>query len=111
MNGSSRQIKIRATIQRYCHYYARDLANHDKRNIACVNTALIAPHSQQTVIIEDLIVPMVEPSFDESQIIKMQCFLKVTAVIPWARNSSVKIPITLGNVPFNNCTQCNHIEE
>ena len=103
VNGSSHQIKIRATIQRYCHYYAQDLANHDKRNIACVNTAPIAPCSQQTVNIEDFIIPMVEPSFDESQIIKMQYFLKVTAVIPWARNSSVKIPITLGNVPFNNC--------
>ena len=105
VNSSSRHIKMRATIQRYCYYYAQGLANQDKRNIACINTAPIAPHSQQTVIMEDLIVPMVEPSFDESQIIEMQYFLKVTAVIPWARNSSVKIPITLGNVPLNNCTK------
>ena len=106
MNGSSRHVKIRATVQRYCHYYAQGVANHDKRNIASITTAAIAPHSQQTVSIEDFIVPMVEPSFDGSQIMKMQYFLKVTAVIPWALNSSVKIPITLGNVPFSNCKKC-----
>jgi hypothetical protein len=107
VNGSSRRINMRATIQRYCEYYAHGLANHDKRNLAFVDTAPIAPRSKQMVIIEDLIVPMVEPSFDESQIIKIQYFLKVTAVIPWARNSSVKIPITLGNIPLQECTKCN----
>ena len=105
LNSSSHQIKMRATIQRYCEYYAQGLANHDERNLACVSTALIAPRSQQVIIIEDLIVPMVEPSFDESRIIKMQHFLKVTAVIPWARNSSVTIPISLGNVPLKDCTK------
>ena len=108
VNGSSRHIKMRASIQRYCYYYAQGLVNHDKRNVARVDTSpIIAPHSQQTVTIGDFIIPMVEPTFTESQIIKMQYFLKVTAVIPWARNSSTKIPITLGNIPFNDCTKCN----
>ena len=102
VNGSSRRIKMRATIQRYCYYYAQGHTRHEKRVLTAVITHDIAPHSQQTgMTIENLIVPMVEPSFTESQIIKMQYFLKVTAVIPWARNSSVKIPITLGNVPLN----------
>ena len=101
VNGSSRRVKIRAAIKRYCRYYAQGKSRHDKRRLAAVITHDIAPHSQQDTIIEDLIVPMVEPSFSESQIIEMQYFLKVTAVIPWALNSSVKIPITLGNVPLN----------
>ena len=102
VNGSSRRIKMRATIQRYCYYYAQGHTRHDKRILTAVITHDIAPHSQQTgMTIENLVIPMVEPSFTESQIIKMQYFLKVTAVIPWARNSSVKIPITLGNVPLN----------
>ena len=73
-----------------------------------VTTPDIAPNSKQVLSIEDLIVPMVEPSlkFYESQIIKMQYFLKVKAVIPWALNSSVIIPITLGNVPLNSAEFC-----
>ena len=103
VNGSSRRIKMRASIRRYCYYYAQGHTRHDRRELAAVITCDIAPHSQQTgMTTEKLVVPMVEPSFNESQIIKMQYFLKVTAVIPWARNSSVKIPITLGNVPLNN---------
>ena len=107
VNGSSRRIKIRVSIRRYTHYYAHGQTNNDRRRIlATVTTHNIAPHSQQTgMTIENLVVPMVEPSFTESRIIKMQYFLKVTAVIPWARNSSVEIPITLGNVPLNN-TEC-----
>ena len=102
VNSSSRRIKMRASIRRYCYYYAQGHTRYDRRVLAAVITHNIAPHSQQTgVTIENLVVPMVEPSFNESQIIKMQYFLKVTAVIPWARNSSVKIPITLGNVPLN----------
>ena len=101
VNGSSRWVKLRASIQRYCHFYAQDHSQvHDKRKLTTVITPEIAPHSEQTVNIEDLIVPMVEPSFSGSQIIEIQYVLKVTAVIPWASNSSVEIPITLGNVPF-----------
>jgi hypothetical protein len=103
VNGSSRRIKMRASIQRNCHYHAQGSTNHDKRILTDVVTHDIAPHSQQTgITIEHLTIPMVEPSFTESQIIEMQYYLKVIAVIPWARNSSVKIPITLGNVPLNN---------
>ena len=103
INGSSRHIKMRATIQRNCCYYAEDSTKHEKRVLASVFTQDIVPHSQQTeMTIENLDVPHWEPSFYGSQIIEMQYFLKVTAVIPWARNSSVKIPITLGNVPLNN---------
>jgi hypothetical protein len=104
VNGSSRRIKMRASIRRYTVYHAQGHTKYDFTKIlASVITQEIAPHSQQTgMTIENLIIPMVEPSFTESRIIKMQYYLKVTAVIPWARNSSVKLPITLGNVPLNN---------
>ena len=104
VNGSSRRIKIRASIRRHCYYYARGHTNSDRRIFASVVTPDITPHSQQTVAIENLTVPMAEPTFGGSQIINMQYFLKVTAVVPWARNASVKIPITLGNVPLRNNT-------
>ena len=102
VNRSSRHVKIRATIMGYHYFYAQGRTKFDKRNLATVTSHDVAPCSQQDMIIEDLIAPMVEPSFDGSQIIKMQYFLIVTAVIPWALNSSMIIPITLGNVPLNN---------
>ena len=103
VNSSSRRIKMRASIRRYTHYYAQGKTYHDReRKLVRVTTPDVAPQSEQVLNIEDLIIPAVEPSFYESQIIKMQYFLKVKAVIPWARNSSVMIPITLGNVPLNN---------
>ena len=102
VNGSSRRIKLRASIQGFTHYYAQGHAYHDRKTkVVSVTTPDIAPRSEQIVNIEDLVVPMVIPSIYGSQIIKMRYFLKVTAVIPWERsNSFVIIPITLGNVPF-----------
>ena len=108
VNGSSRRVKIRASVLRYCHYYAQGHVAHGvERNIATVMTTPIDPHSEQMVTIEDLTVPMVEPSFDGLDTIKMQYVLEVAAVIPWECDSSVKIPITLGNVPFNNHDRIN----
>ena len=104
VNGSSRQIKMRASIKRYCTYHAQGHTRNQLVNprLVTIVSPNITAHSQYTWNVEDLIVPMVETSFNESRIIKMQYVLKVTAVIPWALNSSVKIPITFGNVPLNN---------
>ena len=100
-NGSSRRIKMRASIQRLCTYHAQGRTKRDKLKLAVVLSQNITSHSQFVWSVEDLVVPTVEPSFEGSDIIKMSYFLKVTAVIPWAKNSSVLIPITLGNVPLN----------
>ena len=104
LNGSSRQIRMRASIKRHCTFHAQGHTRKQLVNprIVTIVSPNIAAHSQYTWNVEDLIVPMVETSFKESRIIKMQYILKVTAVIPWALNSSVKIPITLGNAPLNN---------
>ena len=101
VNGSSRRIKMRASIKRRCTYHAQGHTRSERRKLVAVVSPDIAPHSHYTWNVDDLLIPMVEPSFKESAIIKMQYILQVTAVIPWAWNSSVTIPITLGNVPFN----------
>lgn len=102
VNGSSRRIKMRVSIQRICTYHAQGHASYEKRKVAVVVSPQIPAHSQYTWNVENLVVPMVEPSFEDSAIIKMQYTLKVTAVIPWAKNTSVSFPIALGNVPLNN---------
>ena len=101
LNGSGRRIKIRASLQRLCTFHVRRHKKHSKEKLAIIVSPDVSPHSQYTWNVEDFMIPMVEPSFEESAIIKMQYYLKVTAVIPWATNSSVMIPITLGNVPLN----------
>ena len=101
VNGSSRRIKMRASIKRRCTYHAQGHTRSERRKLVAVVSPDIAPHSHYTWNVDDLLIPMVEPSFKESAIIKMQYILQVTAVIPWAWNSSVTIPITLGNVPLN----------
>ena len=106
MNGSFHHIRIRASIRRFTHYYAQGHTYHDRETkVVGVTTPDIDPRSEQIINIDDLIIPMVLTSIHESQIIKMQYFLKVTAVIPWAMNSSVMVPITLGNVPLNSVEQ------
>lgn len=100
-NGSSRRIRMRASVQRFCNYRAEFNTTFNKRKVVFVTSPHILPHSRYTWSVEDLVVPIVEPSSTESTIIKIQYFLKVTAVIPWARNSSVMVPITIGNVPLN----------
>ena len=106
VNGSFHHIRIRASIRRFTHYYAQGHTYHDRETkVVGVTTPDIDPRSEQIINIDDLIIPMVLTSIHESQIIKMQYFLKVTAVIPWAMNSSVMVPITLGNVPLNSVEQ------
>ena len=101
VNGSGRRIKMRASIQRFCMFHAQGHTRHTREKVAVILSPHISAHSQYTWQEGGLVVPMLEPSFTESQIIKIQYYLKVTAVIPWASNSSVLIPITLGNVPPN----------
>ena len=102
VNGSSRQIKMRASIKLYCTFRAQGHSFCQRTKLVTTISPNISARSRHTWNIEDLIVPMVAPSFEGSDIIQMQYVLKITAEIPWAINSSVKIPITLGNVPLYN---------
>lgn len=102
VNGSGRQLRIRASIQRFSTYRAQGHVKYDVEKMAFIVSPRIPAHSQYTWDTADFIVPTVEPSFEGSSIISMYYVLKVTIVIPWAKNPSLSIPITLGNVPMNN---------
>ena len=99
-NGSGRSITMRAEISKLVTFYARGHRRFNQNTIAVVGSGAILPHSSDTWNPENLIVPMVEPSVTTSQIINVQYSLKISAVIPHAINSSVMIPILLGNVPY-----------
>ena len=99
VNGSGRRIKMRASVHRHCMFHAQGRTRHTEEKIAAILSPHISPHSQYTWTEGCFAIPMVEPTIEESDIIIMQYYLKVTAVIPWASNSYVTIPITLGNIP------------
>ena len=98
VNGSSRQIKMRVSIKRICTYRAYNQEKSERIKLVTIVSPNIAAHSLYTWNVEDLIVPMVAPEPTFRGMIELQYVLKVTAVIPWDFNSSVSIPITLGNV-------------
>ena len=101
VNGSSRRIKMRASIKKIVVFYAGGHVRQERSKLAFVLSDDIAPHSQHSWSMGNLVVPTTEPSFEGSAIIKMQYVVKVTALIPWAKNSSVSIPITIGTVPLS----------
>ena len=98
VNGSPRQIKMRASIKQISTYRAQGQKRYERIKLDTIVSPNIAAHSLYSWIVDDLIVRTMETSFEGSDIIQMRYILKVTAVIPWAFNSSVSIPITVGNV-------------
>ena len=101
VNGSFRRVKIRASVKKQCKYYAQGHSMCETTRLASVLCPDIITNSQYSWSPDDLVIPDVEPSFEGSTIIQLQYVVEVTAVIPWAKNSTVIIPIAIGNVPFD----------
>ena len=99
-NGSGRSITMRAEISKQVTFYARGSRRFNRNTIALVGSEPILPHSTDTWNPVNFIVPMVEPTISESRIINVEYMLKVWAVVPYALNPTVRIPILLGNVPY-----------
>lgn len=98
-NNTSRQIKLRATVLRMTKYLLETHPVYEREKLAVVISPEIAPHSPYAWTVDNLTVPLeVVPSFEGSKIIQMCYLLKMTAVIPWARDCAMLFPLTLGNV-------------
>ena len=100
INGRPCCIRMKVSIKRYrtcC--FTRPAAQREKQVVATEASCEISPHNTHTWVVEDFYVPTVEPS-QESTVIKVEYMLKVSTIMPMARKVAVKIPITLGNVPF-----------
>ena len=104
-NGCGRSITIRAEISKLITYYARGHRRFDRSTIALVGSQAVLPHSTDTWNPENFIVPMVEPTLSTAGIINIEYALKVWAIVPYAINPSVKIPILLGNVPYQGSSE------
>ena len=100
-NGSRRAITLRATIVQTATYRARESTLTDPQEVY----SLLSPQvpgrttyrwtpADQIVITEAAL-----PTINNCGIINLQYSLKIEAIIPWATNAVINIPITLSNVP------------
>ena len=97
-NGSSKQIEIlvelwKIVTTRYHRYGDRNrILSHPRLPVSARRSGIF--HFK-----DRLRVPPTVPTMTSCDIITAKYVLVVTAVIPWATNSKVKIPLTIGNVP------------
>ena len=100
-NGSRRVITLRATIVQTVTYRVRERTIIDPQAVY----SLLSPQvpgrttyhwtpAEQIVITEAAL-----PTINNCGIINLQYSLKIEAIIPWATNAVINIPITLSNVP------------
>ena len=99
-NGSGRTITIRASIVKTGRYYAQGHQQSTSSPVAIVNSTPIQPRTTTGVELAALQVPATEPTISIPSNLKLNYELHVTAVIPWALNLTVAIPLVLGNVPY-----------
>ena len=105
VNSSDRSITMRAELSKLVTFYARGKRHFNGSTIALVGSEPILSHSSDHWKPENFIVPKVEPSIATSQIITVEYSLKIWAVVPYVSNPSVKIPILLGNVPYQGAVE------
>ena len=104
-NGSNRQIQLSATLQQRVVYSAhRQIVARNKYQVLRLLSDRLQPRTPTLWSLGDnLIIPRGwKPSITTCSIIKVAYSLKVSAQIHGAiSNSSVEIPILIGNVPCN----------
>ena len=102
-NGSRRQIQILVRLWRI----AITKFHFDKKSILNYLTRSPVPAGRSEILhFEDhLRVPPTIPRVASCDIFELKYVLQVTAVIPWSINSSVRIPLTIGNIPLRDPRQ------
>ena len=104
-NGSGRRITMRAEISKQTTYTVKGNHRFNRSIIAQASSQVILPRSSQTWSPENFIMPAVETSLTTSRMISIKYTLRVWAVVPFAFNPSLTIPIVLGNVPYQGSSE------
>ena len=97
-NGSGRLIKIRARLIERITYITTRKRRTSENEIAVKLSESLRSHAFSYWTSSNFLVPQIRPAITSSKIIKSQYMVRVTVVIPWALNSSIDIPVTIGNV-------------
>ena len=106
-NGCTQDITLRAAVLKTVSYYAQGREKNDYATIAFVNSQRIPQRSTYTWNPENLIIRSVETTLDPApgSIITIEYALKITAEVPYAFNPCIRIPIVLGNVPYQGTSE------
>ena len=100
-NGSGRDVTLRTKLVRKGQFTARQhRADHPSMVVATASGPSVASGESSQWRSDSLVIPPTEPTIDTSSYISLYYVLKVSLVIPRARNCTIKIPITIGNVPL-----------
>lgn len=97
-NGSGRQIKVRIRFVEKIIYITRRKRKTSENIVAVQESESLRSHAFSNWTSSSFLVPQIRPAVTLSNIIQSQHIVRVTAVVPWALNSSIDIPVTLGNV-------------
>ena len=100
-NGSGRDVTLRTKLVRKGQFTAgQHQADHPSMVVATASGPSVASGESSQWRSDSLVIPPTEPTIDTSSYISLYYVLKVSLVIPRARNCTIKIPITIGNVPL-----------
>ena len=100
-NGSRRVITLRATIVQTVTYRARERTLINPQEVYSLLSPQVPGRTtyQWTQAEQIAITELALPTINNCDIINLQYCLKIEAIIPWATNAVINIPITLSNVP------------
>lgn len=110
-NSSRRRVSVvRASLKQKATLYAKGRTyacsqpaeRVEEKLIQRIERPGIEPGSTCTWVNEPLIIPLTTtPTISSCRIVKLSYTLTVTLAIPYAKDLHVKIPITVGNVPYD----------
>jgi len=100
-NGSGRNVTLQAKLVRKSQFGAADhQVDCTSEVLKTVSGPQIAPADSFQWNSDSLVVPATDPTIATCSYISVFYVLKVFVVIPQARNCTITIPITIGNVPL-----------
>ena len=100
-NASTKQIKASVKLQQLVTYRAQADVRYDRTSVLQLVSGPMREKHNVWCPENELIVPLqTVPTVTSCDIITVDYVLVVEAVIPSARNASIKIPVTIGNTPF-----------
>ena len=106
-NGSTQDISLKAAVTKFITYYAEGREKYDSATIVYTHSEQIPQNSTYTWNPANLLIPNVEITLDQSPrgIITIKYTLTIRAQIPYAIDPCIRIPIQLGNVPYQGTSE------
>ena len=96
-NESGRRVRIKVSLIERINYIISHKQKHSKHVIMVQKSTSLQPHRTSYWDSENFLVPAIRPAIVGSNIIKSEYFLHIVVKIPWSFNSSMTIPVVIGN--------------